>query len=432
MDVLLINAPVKEMSQHASFAPPLGLAYIAAVLIQAGYSVSAIDFNVSHFHPIQWKRFLEKETPRILGISTHTETYLNGLRIARIAKQVNPETKVIMGGPHATVLYQDAAREKDVDVVVRGEGEYPMLELADYFIRNQGSLDKIKGIAYREDGTIKTNPERPFLQEPDELPFPARDLFPLSRYHSPGNILISRGGCPYRCRFCAVNSIWQGQRRSRRPEKVLEEIIYVLQHGQAREIAFADDTFTLNRELVVELCRLLKGARETGRLRWTCSSRVDLVDRELLQKMREAGCGGIQFGIEAGSQKILDSIGKRITLEQVKYAVSAALSTGIEVTCSFMFPHPEDTAETIREQKQLMKGLMDMGATLVLLAFTTPFPGTYYYQHADELGINILAKDWSEYDAKHLVITTKHLPEEKLESLLEELVNDVGMRQSTR
>jgi radical SAM superfamily enzyme YgiQ (UPF0313 family) len=164
-------------------------------------------------------------------------------------------------------------------------------------------------------------------------------------------------------------------------------------------------------------------------LRWMCSTRVDLVDKKLLEEMHESGCYSIQFGVEAGSQKILDSIGKGITLEQVKYVVSTALNTGIEVTCSFMFPHPEDTEETIREQKQLMKELIEVGVTLLILAFTTPFPGTYYYEHADELGIKILANSWNEYDAKHLVITPKHLSEEKLSSLLEELVNDVGMQQ---
>ena len=426
MDVLLVNAPVKKMSRHAGLAPPLGLAYIASVLLRAGYNISAIDFNISDLDLPRVKKILEREAPRILGISAHTETYLSGLKIAEIAKQVNPETIVVMGGTHPTIMYQEAAVEKDIDVVVRGEGEYTMLELANCLIRNKGNLAQIKGIAYRENGVVRTTPERPFVKDPDDLPFPARELFPLPLYKVSGGVLLSRGGCPFHCRYCAVNNIWQGKRRFRKPEKVVEEILYILRHGQAQEINFSDDTFTLDRQRVIELCDLLKALKEPFQVHWVCSTRVDLVDRELLEKMYEAGCYGIQYGIEAGSQKILDSIGKGITLEQVRDAVSTSLDVGMEVTCSFMFPHPEDTEETVREQIRLMKELRKMGVTETLSA-TTPFPGTYYYEHADELGIKILADSWDEYDCKHLIITTKHLSKEKLNSLIEELVQCVGL-----
>ena len=182
---------------------------------------------------------------------------------------------------------------------------------------------------------------------------------------------------------------------------------------------------------MIELCGLLKDVKEPLQLHWRCSTRVDLVDRELLEKMYEAGCYNIQYGIEAGSQKILDSIGKKITLEQVRDAVRATLDSGIKVTCSFMFAHPLDTEETIREQMQFMKELLEMGVAETMTA-TTPFPGTYYYEHADELGIKILASNWDEYHGRHLMITTKYLSEEKLKSLLEELVDDVGLTLDTR
>ena len=426
MDVLLVNAPVKKMSRHAGLAPPLGLAYIASVLLRAGYNISAIDFNISDLDLPRVKKILEREAPRILGISAHTETYLSGLKIAEIAKQVNPETIVVMGGTHPTIMYQEAAVEKDIDVVVRGEGEYTMLELANCLIRNKGNLAQIKGIAYRENGVVRTTPERPFVKDPDELPFPARGLFPLPLYQSPGTVLISRGGCPFDCDFCTVNTIWKERRRYRKLEEVVEEIIYIFKYEQVQEIIFSDDTFTLDRRRVIELCDLLKALKEPSQIRWMCSTRVDLVDKDLLEKMYEAGCYSIQYGIEAGSQKILDSIGKGITLEQVRDAVSTSLDVGMEVTCSFMFPHPEDTEETVREQIRLMKELRKMGVTETLSA-TTPFPGTYYYEHADELGIKILADSWDEYDCKHLIITTKHLSKEKLNSLIEELVQCVGL-----
>ncbi len=426
MDILLVNAPAKRISKHAKLNPPLGLAYIASVLLQAGYDVSAIDFNVGDFNPVRLIKVLEDRAPRILGISVHTETYLNGLTIAEIAKQVDPSITVVIGGPHATIMYEEGAGEKNVDVVVRGEGEYTMLELAEAIIRKKKDLGRIKGIAYREDGKIKTTMERPFIENPDDLPFPARGLFPLPLYASPGTVLISRGGCPFNCLFCAVNNIWKGRRKFRKPEKVIDEILFIINNEQAQEITFVDDTFTLDRGRVIELCRLLKNMKESLHLRWKCSTRVDLVDQELLEKMQEAGCNSIQFGVEAISPKILDSIGKKTTPEQVRNAVKTARDVGMDVVCSFMFPHPEDTEETIRELKQFM---IELGKMEVeeLLSFTSPFPGTYYYKHADELGIKILTDRWDEFDAKHLVISTKNLSVDKLQSLLKELIRDVRL-----
>jgi radical SAM superfamily enzyme YgiQ (UPF0313 family) len=427
MDILLVNASIKSTSKHASLNPPLGLAYIASVLLRAGYSVSVIDFNISGYKPRLLEVALNKDKPRILGISAHTETYPNGLEIARMAKQILPEITVITGGTHPTVMYKEVAAEKDVDVVVRGEGEYTMLELVDYFIKGRGTLSNIAGIAYRENGEVKTTPERAFIENPDELPFPARYLFPMPLYETPGQVLMSRGGCPFNCHFCAVNNIWKGRRRFRSPEKVVEEIAQIFENFQTDEISFADDAFTLNRELVVKLCELSKDLKKSFLWRWKCATRVDLVDKELLEILYQAGCYSITFGIEAGSQRILDSIGKGITLNQVRQAVSLAISAGIGVSCAFMFPHPDDTEETIHEQKSFMAELAKMGATINLAA-TTPFPGTYYYDHADELGIKILAKGWDEYDCKHLVITTKNLSEERLHELLQELVQDVGLQ----
>ena len=427
MDILLVNAPVKVSSEHACLTPPLGLAYVASVLLENGYSTSAIDFNITGFIPEQLELALKSGETRILGISTHTETYLSGLRIAEVAKRLNPDIKVVFGGPHATVMYKQVAIEDNVDVVVKGEGEYTMLELADHFIKDKGDLSQIRGIAYRENGTVKTTPERPFIETPDDLPFPARWLFPLPLYKVPGTVLVSRGGCPFTCHFCAVNNIWKGRRRYRKPQNVLEEVMSILNGGVARQITFLDDTLSLDREPILNLCNLLKTMKQETNLKWICSTRVDLIDKELLREMYEAGCCNIQYGVEAGSQKILNSIGKRITIEQVRNAVKTTINSGIQVTCSFMFPHPEDTEETIREQIRLMKELLELGAEETL-ALTTPFPGTYDYDHAEELGIKILANSWDEYDAKHLIIETRNLNKERLGKLLEELVLAIGLK----
>jgi len=430
MDILLINSALNKRTRHARSTPPLGLGYIASVLLGRGYNVAAIDFNVSGFSPLVLERTLMGSKPRILGISSHTKTYNNALKIAEITKKVAPETTVIIGGPHATVMAESVAQERNIDIVVRGEGEYAMLDLATCIIGNNDNFFDVPGITYTENGSVINTTDRPFIKDPDELPFPARHMFPTPLYDSPGIILMSRGGCPYNCHFCAVNNIWKGKRRFRRPEKVLEEIFHVGKIMQIDAFEFADDTFTLDRAKVMALCDGLKNEQEAYPIKWVCATRVDLVDKQLLQNMYEAGCNSITFGVEAGSHKILNSIGKGITLKQVREAASTAIDTGIAVVCGFMFPHPEDTEETIRQQAGFMKELRDMGVT-VNLSSTAPYPGTYYYNHADELGIKILPSSWDEYDDEHLMVKTRYLSQKELMYLREELIQDLGMRFSS-
>lgn len=426
MDILLASAGVKIKSKHSRLSPPLGLAYIAAVLQQHGYGVTAQDFNFMTDDPHHMRIILQQWSPRLLGISVLTETYPNGLKLAELAKQIDPGTTVIMGGPHATVMYADILKNKSVDVVVRGEGEYSMLELADCLIRNIGDLSQIKGIAYRQDGKIRVTPDRPFIANPDELPFPSRELFPLPLYEQPGQVLLSRGGCPFNCCFCAVNNIWQGGRRFRSNDNVIKEILHLYGENGDADISFSDDTFTLNRARILRLCEQSKKLKEIFPWRWGCTTRVDLVDQELIERMVESGCYAITFGVETGSQEVMSAIAKKITLEQVKHSVGMARDAGLSVLCSFMFPHPQDTTATIREQQQFMKELVTMGAQ-VSLAFTTPFPGTDYYHHMDALGIRLLTDKWDEFDAKHLIIETKNLDRGKLEKLFQEMIQEVGL-----
>jgi radical SAM superfamily enzyme YgiQ (UPF0313 family) len=429
-DVLLINAPVRgaRLDQHASLGLPLGLAYIAAVLRQHGYRPSIVDLNINGMDAARVQDLIRMADPAILGISTHTETYLSGLECARAAKEIRPDLPVVFGGPHATVMHEEVIQEDCVDYVVRAEGELTMVELADFLIKGIGAPADIKGITYKRDGVVASTPDRPFIEDPDTLPFPDRGLLPLECYAFPGNVLTSRGGCPFNCDFCAVNNIWKGRRRFRRAEKVVEEVRSIMTQFRLPGVAFADDTFTLNRAHTLRLCGLLKReALEGNGVSWTCSTRADLVDRELLEEMVAAGCYGIQYGVEAGSQEILDLIGKGITLEQVRQAVRDSKELGVQdVLCSFMFPHPADTVETIRAQKEFMKELSGLGAR-INMSYTTPYPGTLYYENAKELGISVLSSSWDDFNAKHVNFTTKCLSQDELTSLAEEIADEVGL-----
>jgi len=387
-----------------------------------------VDLNINGLDPVRFKRIVEIADPGVLGISTDTETYLSGLECARIAKTARPGLPVVMGGPHSTVMHQEVAREEHVDYVVRGEGELTMLELADFLLKGAGDPTDIKGLTYRRSGTVVSTPKRPFIEDPDTLPFPDRGLLQLERYDFPGNMLTSRGGCPFNCDFCAVNNIWQGRRRFRRAEKVIEEARAVIDRFHPSGIAFVDDTFTLSRKHTLRLCGLLKDLARGGKgFRWTCSTRADLVDQELLEEMAAAGCCGIQYGVEAGSQEILDLIGKGITLDQVRQAVRISREVGMQnIQCSFMFPHPGDTVKTIRAQKEFMKELSDAGAR-VSMSYTSPYPGTLYLERAHELGIKILSKNWDDFNAKHINITTSELSLGELEALAAEIADELGL-----
>ncbi|MEL7666593.1 MAG: radical SAM protein, partial [Actinomycetota bacterium] len=163
-------------------------------------------------------------------------------------------------------------------------------------------------------------------------------------------------------------------------------------------------------------------------VRWGCATRVDLVDAELIAEMAEAGCTGIQFGVESGSQTILDSV-KGIEKQQVLEAVSAAVSHGIDTVCSFMVPFPDDTSETLRESLEFMAAVHEAGAR-IYLSYTCPFPGTAFYERAAELGLTILTDDWGEFDAKHVVIETRNLAAHEIETTTEAMAASLGMKKS--
>lgn len=431
--VLLVNAPVGDTSSdaHAGLHPPLGLGYIGAVLRERGHTVSARDLNVTGMNPAVVKRAIELSEANIIGISAHTETYPNALRIARTATEVDPNITVLLGGPHATVNDGAAAAEEAVDFVVRGEGEETTAALVDAVTKN-GSPADIDGITFKRNGDTIRTPARSYLQDPSELPFPARDLFPLELYEHPGNMLFSRGGCPFGCHFCAVNSIWgDGTRRYRAVEDVLEEVKLLVDGYGVDQINFADDTFTLRRDRTEELVAELEVLNTDHDFDFTCSTRVDLVDTALLETLAEAGCSGVQFGVEAGSQKILDSIGKKISLEEAREAIGTAVDLNMDVLASFMFPHPDDTVETIHQQANFMREIKDRGAA-ISLAYTTPYPGTVYDNYVQNDEIDVRAEAWDEYDAKHLMISTRNLSFSELEELRDELVEISGIKKRTK
>jgi radical SAM superfamily enzyme YgiQ (UPF0313 family) len=332
----------------------------------------------------------------------------------------------VLGGAHPTILPEAVLAEGAVDYVVVGAGEQTMVGLAAQVLRGEGDVAEIRGLGFTAaHGSPRVNP-RAELPHPDDLPMPARELFPLEFYQDAWNVLTATGSCPYRCSFCSAASLWQGRRRMRSPESIVAELSELIAvHGVDR-VFFTDDIFTLNRRWVGELLEALSAMEH--RVAWGCATRVDQVDAALIQAMADAGCTGIQFGVESGSQQILDSV-KGIEKQQVLDAVRASVAAGVDAVCSFMIPFPEDTHETLAESLAFMREIRDEGAR-IYLSYTCPYPGTYFHDNAAELGIRILTDRWDEFDAKHVVIETRALTAAEIQAAAENMAVELGMRRS--
>ncbi len=420
-DVLFVQPPLPshmaEFSRSMILCPPLGLGYLASILIQEGFNVKIVDMAALNQKVDELKSELSREEPSIVAITTTTQTYKNAIEVARLSKSVNPETYTIIGGPHVTFTAEDTLQDMHVDFVVRGEGEFTMLELTKALLRSEGDVRDVKGVSYRKDDRVVNNPSRPLIQDLDCLPFPARELFRKELYRLPGSIITSRG-CPSRCIFCSAGAMWGRIYRFRSPENVIDEIEHMSSNFDIDTFFIADDTFTIVKDRVRRICGYMKKFD----FQWFCEARVNTVNKEVLEDMAESGCKVIQYGVESGSQKILNSIRKGITLSQARRAVELTSKAGILPVCSFMFPHPEDTVETAMETKNFMNELSRLGA-VVLISMTTPFPGTYLYDHAEELGLTIVLRDTDRYDMVTPVFRTRYLSIEQIEEVFDKLVS---------
>ncbi|MEM2964348.1 MAG: radical SAM protein [Candidatus Bathyarchaeia archaeon] len=417
VDVLLVQPPLPPpMNAYVNdvvLTPPLGLCYIASCLREE-FEVEILDSAILNLKPQEVKDRIRKLSPKVVGISTSTHTYKNALSIAEIVKE-NTGAYTVLGGPHVTFTAKEALKHDEVDFVIRNEGEITMLELCRALVKKEGLIEAVKGVSYRKDGEPFDNPPRPLICELDSLPFPARELTPLHLYKIPASIVTSRG-CPSSCIFCAAKAMSGGVYRVRSPGNVVEEVKQIYERINPPFLFVADDTFTVFEERTKQICR---GLKELG-VRWVCESRVNTVNKRLISLMSQSGCFAIQFGVESGSQKILDSIKKGITLNQVKKVVQWCVEEGVQPVCSFMVPHPEDDWSTITETENLMNELKKKGAQ-IYVSLTTPFPGTTLYAHAEELGIVFLTDDTDEYNLATPVIRTRHLSVEDIERAFDRL-----------
>lgn len=407
IDLLLVLAPSPGISLNLGFdaqaMPPLGIGYIATYVSQFGYKVRLLDMSIPENTLYELLEIVNAGTPKMIGISTTTETYNNGVCIAKALKETNKDYLIFMGGPHVTFEYTDALNTGYIDVVIRGEGEMVTKELCDYYIKQVGNLKDIKGISYNYNDKVISNPDAMLIQNLDDLPFPDRSFFELEKYPHKGNCSTSRG-CPGKCIFCAASGLSGGKYRMRSAESIVKEFKYLKSLG-CHHIDIVDDTMTASLKRLNEILDLLLEAN-LG-ITWYCESRVDVVSKELLIKMKQAGLSLIQFGVEAGSQEMLDCLKKHITLTQIENVFHWCRELGILATSNMIIGHPYDTEKSIDETIALAKKILSLGAHMNF-TICTPFPGTYMWDHMEELGLKIVENNLDKYTTFYPVLETSN------------------------
>ena len=414
VDILFLNPPSPDgeyyvrdhnrsgrMSREGYIWPQTSLAYLAA-MVDEEHSVALLDCIAEGIGWEECKAYILKRKPRYFVTQCISSTLYNDMYGTLIAKSIGSTT--ITMGCHVTDLTEETLRNfPTLDFIMRKEPEITFRELIP-ILDASGDLAAVKGLAFRQDGRVVINEDRPFLDDLDELPIPRHDLLPLDKYWMPftGNrfdfVLQSRG-CPYKCIFCRQPIMWERKVRMRSPGRIIEEL-KLLQALKVRSINFQSDTFTIDREWVIELCR---GMVENGiAIKWLCNSRPDTVDPEMLRWMKKAGCWLIGFGIETGSQELLDRMKKEITLERIEQGIRWTHDAGIAVWGWFVTGLPGETVETMKETIRFSKKLP---LDLANFAFGAPYPGTEFYEMAREEGW-LTSDNWEDYDQNYSAIVS--------------------------
>lgn len=407
IDVLLINPPSPDKSiiirdfnrsgrtsKERIIWPQTSLAYLAA-MVPKSLKVEIIDCIAER---INWTKFLEllkQKNPRYIVSQIITSTALNDLRALEEAKKINPEVITITMGPHVTALTKETLKENpDLDFILIYEPEITFKELVETIEGNKRNFESIKGLAYRKKRQIKINNRRPYIDDLDQLPIPRHDLLPLKKYKFPFMassfvFVVPSRGCPFPCTFCRQPIMWSKKFRCRSPENVIKELKFLKKLG-LKEFIFQSDTFTIDKDFVIQLCD--KMIKEDLKFKWSTNSRVDTVDEEMLKTMKKAGCWMIAYGIESGSQKILDKCKKGITLKKTRKTILLTHKIGIKIYGYFIIGLIGETKETVQQTINLSK---ELPITFAIFHTAAPYPGTEFFKEVNKKGW-LVSKNWED------------------------------------
>lgn len=371
--------------------PPLGLAYVAGALEKAGFHVDMLDNYLLEKSVEEIKQTVKQLNPKIVGITCSSASYPRCIETAKAVKEALPSCKVVVGGWHPSYVPESLLQHSEIDYVVIGEGERVMTELAACITKGEDeqSIGTIAGIGYRHNGKVVTTPQK-FISNLDQLPFPARHLLPMQRYDreipylkaKPVDTMNIARGCPYNCAYCETRRLWGLGCRAFSPRRVVDEIEHMVSNYGTKGIYFLGDNFTINKKRTTELCELIKKVNLD--IEWVCDTRADLVSRELLMTMKDAGLRTIWFGVESGSPRILEKINKGITLEQTVQAFRLCREVGLQVACSFILGIP---GETLKDMEATFKFAKKLAPDWCQFNIYVAVPGSGLYDEVVQKGL---------------------------------------------
>ncbi|MBN2125903.1 MAG: radical SAM protein [Deltaproteobacteria bacterium] len=425
LDILFVN-PFSENEfgiVQAAHRPEfnLGTGYLAAYCIQEGFRVDVVDMGAEKVSTAGLCSIIKEKRPPVVGISIVTLLMDVSVKIAEAIKAIDEETLIVVGGPHPSALPERTLQDGPFDVVVCGEGEGTCVQLLKRFFAKE-SFRGLRGIAYREGEEIVLEGPAERIDDLDTLPIPYRKpetvhLYKNMVYFDEPDAamynLITTRGCPYKCTFCGQSVVFPRKVRRLSAEKVFDEMQRAFRKWGIRHFFFEDSTFVFSRKLVEDLCRLI--LKEGLRIKWGCTGRLDLVDREFYDLMKRAGCVFLFFGVESGNDEILRKIKKMFTVDEARKSVEIVRKLGIPFNTSFILGLPDDTKETVRQTIDFAK---ELNADYVTFSLATPYPGSEMYDTVTAQGWGV--EKWSDYEQSRYNVPI-YVPEEMTREELEAL-----------
>jgi len=404
MKVLLINPPRENeiignnppiIEKERGFNPPLGLLYLAAYLEKySKHDVTILDAQVEKIEYSDLEFRIRSVRPDIVGVTTMTMTLIDVIKTIGIAKKTDRNIRIVLGGPHVHLFPNETIQLDNVDYLVLGEGEKTFKELIDH-LDDTSQLRRVPGLVFEDDDKIINTGIPAPIENLDEMPFPARHMVPFKKYTSllaKGKIattIFTSRGCPFKCSFCDRPHLGKVF-RARSAKDVVDELEECTKMG-IYEFLFYDDTFTVDKQRVIDICReIINRKLDIG---WDIRTRVDTINEEIIKHLKMAGCQGIHYGIEAGTERVLRILNKGITIDKARHIFDLTKKYKIPILAYFMIGNPTETLNDIYSTFSAMKML---DPSYVHITILTPFPGTKIY--LDGMQNGIIKKDyWREF-----------------------------------